>query len=401
MVKIYKVAITGGPCSGKSTSMKTLQEKFSSDFKVFVLPECATTIVKAGVTIIPSEFTEKTHTRFTKGICQLQIDLEKFFEEEAKNQKKDVLILTDRGVVDNFAYCTPKVKQNVYNETGWDENFTCIDRYDLVIHLVTAAKGAEKYYTLENNEARTETPDIARFLDKKTHEEWMIHPNLVVIDNSVPGFQNKMNRVVNAVSSLVLKKPVANKMFKMLINWGSSDAKLPETIRVEKILESVTYLNSNKADKLFSVKKRQIKDTGRMTYYHTERFLNPKEEDHMELSLQINVKVYFDFKQNNDKSKVEVNREIHSFSMECEKTVNIYTLEIYTFDCEKMKAKADKLKQKMFGEKAKCDGSLVFLRGFTDTGEFTEGLFKDLIPEHKFVTNLKEFGVSEIAVMED
>jgi hypothetical protein len=36
-----------------------------------------------------------------------------------------------------------------------------------VIHLVTAAIGAEKYYTTENNAARTETKEEARALDIK------------------------------------------------------------------------------------------------------------------------------------------------------------------------------------------------------------------------------------------
>jgi nicotinamide riboside kinase len=400
MVKVYKIAITGGPCSGKSSSMKTLQEKFQSEFKIFTLPECATTIVNAGVTIIPSEFTEETHTRFTKGICQLQIDLEKFFEEEAQGQQKDVIILTDRGVVDNFAYCTPKVKKNVYDQTGWDENFTCIKRYDLVIHLVTAAKGAEKYYTLENNEARTETPEIAKWLDKKTHEEWMIHPNFVVIDNSLPGFQNKLNRVMNAVSSLVHKKPISNKMFKMFLNWEAENVKLPENFRVEKILENVNYLMSNKNDKLLSIKKRKVDGPAPAVYFHIERFINSKEEDHRELSHKISLKSYFDFMKNKDSSRTQINREILSFSMDCEKTVNVYTLEIYRFNDEKMKNKANQLKKKSFGENAKLDGTIVFLRGFTDTGKFTEGLFENLIPEHQLVTNIKEFHVSQISLME-
>lgn len=377
--------------------MKTLVDKFSSEFKIFVLPECATTIVKAGVTIIPSEFTEVTHTRFTKGICQLQIDLEKFFEEEAKSQKKDVLILTDRGVLDNFAYCTPKVKQNVYDETGWDENFTCVDRYDLVIHLVTAAQGAEEFYTLENNEARTETPEVARFLDKRTHEEWMLHPKLTVIDNSLPGFQNKLDRVVNAVSSLVNNKPLANKMFKSLVNWKAEEVKLPEGKERQVSQERITFLNSKEEDKLYSVRRRQIGGSGFASFFYTERFLDLKEENHMELSNQIDVKDYFNHLKNKDESKTHVEREVSTFSMDCDKTVNIYRLEVYQFKNEKMKEKADNLKKKMFGESARLDGTLVYLRGFTDTGKFTEGLFKELIPDSKDVTNIREFFVAEIA----
>jgi len=35
-------------------------------------------------------------------------------------------------------------------------------RYDAVFHLVTAAEGAESYYTLLNNMTRTESPAFAR-----------------------------------------------------------------------------------------------------------------------------------------------------------------------------------------------------------------------------------------------
>jgi len=40
-------------------------------------------------------------------------------------------------------------------------------RYDLVLHLVTAAHGAEKFYTRSNNATRKETPEQARALDDK------------------------------------------------------------------------------------------------------------------------------------------------------------------------------------------------------------------------------------------
>jgi hypothetical protein len=40
-------------------------------------------------------------------------------------------------------------------------------RYDTIIHLVTAAIGAEKYYTTENNDVRFENLQQARDLDFK------------------------------------------------------------------------------------------------------------------------------------------------------------------------------------------------------------------------------------------
>lgn len=39
------------------------------------------------------------------------------------------------------------------------------DSYDAVFHMVTAAIGAEKYYTLDNNRARTESAEEAARLD--------------------------------------------------------------------------------------------------------------------------------------------------------------------------------------------------------------------------------------------
>ena len=397
MVKVYKIALTGGPCSGKSSSMKSLVDKFSSDFKVFTLPECATMIVNAGVTIIPSEFTEDTHTVFTKSICQLQMDLEKFFEEEAKGQKKDVMIISDRGVIDNFAYCSETVKKRIYEETGWDQNFTCIDRYDIVVHLVTAANGAEEFYTLGNNEARTESPEVARFLDRRTHEEWMVHPRLTLIDNSQIGFQKKLNRVVDAVSALVYKKPVGNKMKKIMLNCRQDKIPKLDDLKTEVFEEWVTYLVSNQPNKIFSVKKRVFQGSHVATFSHAERHIGLKEEDHKEMSRIIDVKTYFDHKKSKDPKRNDVHRKVIAFSLTEGKIVRIYNLEIYSFKSETEKNNCRVLNKLAFGDKSVDPESLVILRSFTDTLEFPTSVFKDFFPDNKDVTNDKNFFVNNIA----
>ena len=50
--------------------------------------------------------------------------------------------------------------------------------YLQVIHMITAAKGAEKFYTLENSTSRSEDLDTARMLDTKAAEAWVGHPNV-------------------------------------------------------------------------------------------------------------------------------------------------------------------------------------------------------------------------------
>lgn len=49
--------------------------------------------------------------------------------------------------------------------------------------MVTAADGAEEFYTDVNNEARYETKVQAVALDKKLINAWVGHPHFSIIDN--------------------------------------------------------------------------------------------------------------------------------------------------------------------------------------------------------------------------
>ncbi len=48
-------------------------------------------------------------------------------------------------------------------------------RYAAVLHLETAAKGAEAFYTTSNNRARKETPEQAREADDKVQHRRACH----------------------------------------------------------------------------------------------------------------------------------------------------------------------------------------------------------------------------------
>jgi len=75
-------------------------------------------------------------------------------------------------------------------------------RYDMVVHLVTAADGAEKHYTTSNNAARTETAEEAKTLDKKIVKCWQKHKKHTIVDNST-GFADKLVRVEKAIFECV------------------------------------------------------------------------------------------------------------------------------------------------------------------------------------------------------
>lgn len=71
-------------------------------------------------------------------------------------------------------------------------------RYDCVIHLVSAAKGAEKFYSTADHTVRSEGIPLAREIDDRIRNAWLGHPYMDVIDNST-GFDEKLRRVVEAV----------------------------------------------------------------------------------------------------------------------------------------------------------------------------------------------------------
>ena len=193
---INKIVITGGPCSGKSTALSWLQTEFSKKgYLVLFVPESASELIIGGV----APWTIDTNLNFETAILKLQIMKEQLFEEAAKNSKFDkILLVCDRGCLDCKAYMT----QNEYARALKTLNLNEIqlrDSYDAVFHLVTAAKGAEEYYTLANNQARLETAEEAKEKDSATMNAWVGHPHLRVIDNST-NFEKKMQRLMKEIS---------------------------------------------------------------------------------------------------------------------------------------------------------------------------------------------------------
>ena len=171
--KINKIVLTGGPCAGKTTAMNWIQNFFQKQgYKVLFVPETATELITGGLT--PWE--TKTNIDFQSVLFDLQLEKEKLFEEGAKKLPNDkILIVCDRGILDNKAYMTKRDFDYLLKSKRLSE-IKLRDSYDAVFHLVTAAKGAKKYYNLDN-EARTETIEEASKLDDNLIASWTGHPH--------------------------------------------------------------------------------------------------------------------------------------------------------------------------------------------------------------------------------
>jgi CYTH domain-containing protein len=116
--------------------------------------------------------------------------------------------------MDISAYMTPETWEEITRAVGTSSP-ELRQRYDAVLHLVSAADGAEQFYTTANNASRNESNDeeglrIARGLDKKVIKAWTGHPHLRVINND-EDFDKKMTRVLKEISDVLsLPQPIVD-----------------------------------------------------------------------------------------------------------------------------------------------------------------------------------------------
>ncbi|KAM3571620.1 hypothetical protein VYU27_006349 [Nannochloropsis oceanica] len=201
--RLIKIVLTGGPCGGKTTALARLSEFFRTHgFRVFTVPEAATMLWSNGVALSDVLASEETQYWFQDTVLEFQMHLENGVEKIARSLNKPAVILCDRGTLDGAAYVTKDMWETLLKRKGLELLSIREGRYDAVFHLVTAATGAELYYSLMNNETRTESPEFAREVDLKTQGVWNGHPKHFVIDNSTD-FEGKLARVQNQAARLV------------------------------------------------------------------------------------------------------------------------------------------------------------------------------------------------------
>ena len=155
---VTKICITGGACAGKTTALTTIaQELITLGYKVLFVPEAATMMMKCGALINMVNFTPKDGLAFQKSLIGLQIGLEDTFMKIANlpvNRRDKFVILCDRGLMDGSAFVPKDTWEALLHDLGFNTFQLKDKRYDAVVHLVSAADGAEEFYTLGNNEAR-------------------------------------------------------------------------------------------------------------------------------------------------------------------------------------------------------------------------------------------------------
>ena len=262
-VELTRIVITGGPSAGKTTGMSWIQNNLTKrGYTVLFVPETATELITGGV----APWTCGSNTDFQRSLLQLQMEKERVFERAARTMNAEkVLVVCDRGAMDNKAYMTEAEFTALLSEVGCSE-VQLRDSYDAVFHLVTAAKGDGRFYTTENNAARTETAEEAAALDDRIIAAWAGHPHLRIIDNA-EDFSVKMRKLLAEINAFLGEPEPYEIERKYLVSYPDLSwlESLPSCRRVEIIQ---TYLRS---DDDCEIRVRQRGERGNYIYTRTKK----------------------------------------------------------------------------------------------------------------------------------
>ncbi len=330
MNQIVKIVLTGGPCAGKTTALQLIEEEFTEKgIMVFVVGESATEMINAGAK--PFGDNAINCYDFQKAIIGYQLYKERMYEKLAETLPDGTkcIIVCDRGAMDNKAYIDKEGFEKILEELIISE-VNLLTRYQMVIHLVTAAKGAEEFYTLANNEARSETPEVARSLDDATLECWLGHPNLQVIGNE-QDFQSKMKMVLRSIHrELDMPEPIQSQK-KFIISGDSAQKFLKglksfKKMRIEQTYEvaedEICYrkMSDDSSSMYYEIRKKNTSDSSSRVKVMNRMTEKEYLKRTMAIDRQPIIKDRYSFVYEGQYFRIDVFRNVDLFMLEVEST---------------------------------------------------------------------------------
>ena len=261
---ITRIVITGGPCAGKTTAMSWIQNAFTrKGYLVLFVDETATQLSSGGA---PWKLT-RNNREYQYRVTQLMLAKEEVFTAVARTFEADkVLVVCDRGALDNRAYMTEEEFRYVLDKLNTSE-VELRDHYDAVFHLVTAAKGAEEFYTYANNAARYETVAEAIESDDRLIAAWTGHPHLRIIDNRY-SFDEKMLALIREISSF-LGEPRPMETKRKYLIARPDPVTLDSRLNCQRVEITQAYLRSEIPGEMIRIRQRGR--DGSYVYFKTRK----------------------------------------------------------------------------------------------------------------------------------
>ena len=200
---IKRIVLTGGPGSGKTTVLDKIRDVYTKEgIKVLVVSETATELINSGISFLDGTV---ELLDFQELVLRLQLAKESVVDRALElSSKEDVIVIYDRGTIDNTAYINKEEFEIVLTRLNHEKSFSdLLNKYDLVINLV----GREDFYTTENNKARSESVGEALKLGDRTLHSWVGHPKIRIVKPK-DTVDEKINEVLNIINDLLDKKQV-------------------------------------------------------------------------------------------------------------------------------------------------------------------------------------------------
>lgn len=200
-MKIFKIALTGGPCAGKSTMYEKIQKELKKEnYKLFLVDETARQLILRG--LLPNDNDYEGLKIFQNMVYTYQKTQEDCaYNALLYNQKENIcIILCDRGLLDNKAYLKDYTDFDEIVKNHHDAEIKVLDSYDLVLYLTTLAISKPQLYG--KNDARFESIKEATELDSRTKKAWIGHHNLKTI-NTNTDMESELKEIMNIIHNLI------------------------------------------------------------------------------------------------------------------------------------------------------------------------------------------------------
>lgn len=171
--------------------------------------------------------------------------------------------------MDGQAYVHEDVWQAILDETGWSTIQLRDKRYEAIVHLMTAAEGAEEFFmTADKSEENLEQ---ARLIDKRLVEAWVGHPQFNIVKNTKKGFKTKIDYCLKRVLSFIGMPQPTNLTRKFLLatNKTNPEINVPNGVKKESFQLEETFI----ATKVGTANiLRKVGKNDAFTYSHEMRY---------------------------------------------------------------------------------------------------------------------------------
>lgn len=176
---VVRVCLCGGPSGGKLRATELIAKRLTENgFNVHPLPSAHLLLYNSGFSAPPLKSNTKDRLHYERMVLELQLQQERTWAKIAAGSDTRSVVLISQGLMSARAHLHEEHWNKLLEDWNTDENYI-FSRYDLVLHLETAANGAEVRFT-----SKSESMEEARLLDRAIRRAWTGHKNQIICSNS-------------------------------------------------------------------------------------------------------------------------------------------------------------------------------------------------------------------------